>query len=269
MHIANAIRFVQSNPDPVIRARLAALIEAAPAPGEVVELLAAAQNTDGGWPFAGVAGRPSSLYDTCQMLTGLIELDEVGSAPAERGRAFLLARQSPRGWWRESASLAEFELPLWLDPEAEGALVYTTAVCAGTLAGTDDPADLLAVDQAVGWLQPQVAPNGLLPGYRAFATAWALPAIATVAHRESRTVKRMVGGLGDLLSPDWDAPMLGMLLAGLSQAGLPRATKVVERALQMLTKLQRPDGAWADEHGAPDANLTLQIMRAARRFGLR
>lgn len=269
MNIAHAIRFVQSSPDPVLRARLAALIEAAPASEAVIASLAAQQNLDGGWSFGGVAGRPSSLVDTCQMLNSLVELDEISSAPAERGRAFLLAQQSPRGWWRESASLAEFDLPIWLDPEVEGALVYTTAMCASTLAGTDDPEDLLAVDQAVGWLQPQVAPNGLLPGYRAFSTAAALPAITAIAHRESRTVRRMVGGLGDLLSADWDASMLGMLLAGLSQAGLPRATKVIERALAMLTRLQRADGAWADENGAADAALTLQIIRAARRFGLR
>ncbi len=269
MNIAHAIRFVQSSPDPVVRARLAALVEAAPAPDEVIEILAVQQNSDGGWPFGGVAGRPSSLYDTCQMLISLIELDEVSSAPAERGRAFLRDQQSPRGWWRESASLAEFDLPIWLDPEVEGALVYTTAICASTLAGTDDPEDLLAVDQAVGWLQPQVATNGLLPGYRAFSTAAALPAITAIAHRESRTVRRMVGGLGDLLTADWDAPMLGMLLAGLSQAGLPRMTKVVERGLAMLTKLQRADGSWADENGASDANVTVQIIRAARRFGLR
>jgi hypothetical protein len=269
MNIANAIRFVQSSSDPVMRARLAALTEAAPAPEAVIETLAAQQNPDGGWPFGGVAGRPSSLYDTCQMLISLIELDEVGSEPAERGRAFLLAQQSPRGWWRESARLIEFDLPMWLNPEIEGALVYTTAVCASTLAGTDDAEDLLAVDQAVGWLQAQVSTNGLLPGYRAFSTAWALPAITAIAHRESRTVRRMVGGLGDLLSAEWDAPMIGMLLAGLSQAGLPRATKVVERALSMLTSLQRPDGAWPDENGAADVNLTLQIVRAARRFGLR
>lgn len=267
MHIANAIRFIQSSPDLLIRARFMALSEAAPAPETVINALAATQNADGGWPLEGIAGRPSTLHDTCRMLTNLIELDEVESAPAQRARAFLVGKQLPRGWWRESGQITQYNPPMWMDAEADAALPYTTALCAATLAATD--AELLAVDQAVAWLQGQIAPTGLLPGFRIHATAWAIPAFTAISHRESRSVKRMVGGLGDLLSPEWDASSLGLVLTALSQAGFPRATKLVERGLKLLTPLQAPDGSWPDEDGQADANLTLQIIRAARRFGLR
>ena len=117
--------------------------------------------------------------------------------------------------------------------------------------------------------RPQVASNGLLPGFRIHATALAIPALVAVAHRETRSVRRMVGGLGDQLSAEWDAPTLNAVIGSLAAAGFPRATRVIERALPLLSKLQRPDGAWPDEQNQPDGQLTFQIISAARRLGLR
>ncbi len=267
MDLALATNYLRTRGDWVVQARLAALTKAVPAPEMVLQALAAGQNPDGGWPLDGVAGRPSSVYDTCRFLTSLLELDEGESDMALRARAFLVARQHPRGWWRESAELAPFEPPLWMDAESDAAMVYLTALCAATLAATNE--ELLALDQAVAWLQTQIATTGLLPGFRILATAWAIPAFTAIAHRETRSVKRMLNGLGALLSPEWDAPSLGTLLAALSQAGFPAELREVERAMKVLTRLQHPDGAWLDEDDKPDANLTLQIVRAARRFGLR
>ena len=267
MDLALATNYIKTRGDWVVQARLAALTKAVPASDLVLQALAAGQNPDGGWPLRGVAGRPSSLYDTCRFVSALLELDEGESEMALRARAFLVARQHVRGWWRESAALAPFDPPLWMDANSDAAMVYLTALCAATLAATE--AELLALDQAVAWLQGQIAPTGLLPGFRIFATAWAIPAFTAIAHRETRSVKRMLNGLGALLSPEWDASSLGTLLAALSQAGFPPELREVERALKILTRLQQPDGAWLDEDEKPDAHLTLQIMRAARRFGLR
>lgn len=267
MNIAQAINFIQTRGDWVLQARLAAITSAAPALDLVLNALTAGQNPDGGWPLNGTAGRPTSLYDTCRFLSWLNELDEGGSEMAERARALLVARQSPRGWWRESQDLLPFNPPLWMDAESDEALVYTTALCAATLASYDE--NPLEVDQAVNWLQGQIAPTGLLPGFRIEATAWAIPAFVANGHRETRSVKRMLMGLGKVLSPEWDAPTLATMLTGLSQAGFPRATREVERGLALLGDLQRPDGGWNDGDGKPDAQLTLQIIRAARRFGLR
>lgn len=268
MNLGQATRWIDTNGDELLKARLAALLEAAPAPEPLLALIAAGQRPDGGWPFAGDPANPSSLHETCRMLQLLAELDQADHPAAQAARAYLQRAQSPRGFWREPAALSALNPPLWMDPDSDDATIYTTALCAATLAAAN-PDDMLALDQAVTWLQPQVPSNGLLPGFRVHATALAVRAFVAVAHRETRSVRRMIGGLGDQLTPEWDAATLGVVVGSLAAAGFPRATKVIERALGLLSKLQRPDGAWADEQDQPDGHLTLQIIRAARRLGVR
>lgn len=268
MNLGQATRWIETNGDELLNARLAALLEGAPAPEPLLASIAAGQRPDGSWPFAGEPANPSSLHETCRMLQLLADLDAPEHPAAAAGRGYLSQTQSPRGFWREQQALAALQPPLWMDPESDDATIYTTALCAATLGAVENP-DMLAVDQAVTWIQPQVASNGLLPGFRIHATALAVRALVAAAHRETRSVRRMVGGLGDHLSAEWDAPTLAVVIDSLGAAGFPRATRVIERALPLLSKLQRPDGAWPDEQNQPDGQLTWQIVRAARRLGVR
>ncbi len=267
MDLTAATEFLYASADPLLVARAQAVLEAAPAPEAVMAQLAALQNADGGWPFELSAGRPSAVDESARMLLVLYDLDELGSALAERTQAWLVAQQSPRGWWREPTALSAYNPPLWSDPESDAALVYTTARAAAALSVLGE--NLIELDSAMNWLQGQVAPTGLLPGFRIVATAWAVPAFVAVSHRDTRSVKRMIAGLGNALSPEWDAPLLSTLLSTLALARFPRATRVITRALEQVSALQLSSGAWPNEDGAPDAEVTFQIVRAARWFGLR
>lgn len=269
MNLQQAIEYVQNSNDALVQAQLAALLEGAPAPDAVIEAVRQRQNVDGSWPYASESGNPPSLHETCRWLHTLEALDAVGTDSAERARSWLRDQQHPRGWWRESDDLARLDPPLWMHPESDDGTIYTTALCANTLALLGEAEDTLAIDQAVTWLQPQIANNGLLPGFRVHATALALPAFVAIAHAETRSVKRMLRGLGDVLSDAWDTSMLALALIAVAQAGLDRHIKLVERLLNLLTQRQQPDGAWRNDDDQPDAVLTLQILRAARRVGIR
>lgn len=266
MQILQAGELLLEADDPLIRARAAALLEAAPAPAAVLDALGAQQNPDGGWPLQGVAGNPSCVDDTVTQLLTLAELDECAHPLAERGVAWLVAQQG-NGWFREPAALSSYAPPLWADPEAEAALAYTTARALAALATLE--MEPIALDNATLWLQGQIGSNGLLPGFRVVATAWALPGFVALTHRETRSVKRMVGGLAQALTPEWDAPLLTTVLYALVLAGFPRATRLILRMLDQLSALQLPSGLWPDEEGQPSLALTMQIVRAARRLGLR
>ena len=267
MDLSRAIEALYASNDPLIEARTKAVLEAAPAPDAILEALAAQQNEDGGWPLNGVQGQPSSIEDTTSMLLLLLELDEQGHAMVEQAERWLVARQAPRGWLREPQDLIAYQPPLWADPESDAALVYSTARAATVLVllGGHD----LVLDGAVMWLQSQLGGSGLLPGFRIVTTAWALPACVHFTHQETRPIKRMISGLGDALSPEWDASLAGTTLTCLSLARFPRSLRLTERVIDLLSAQQRPDGTWLNDAEQPDLSLTLQIVRAARRFGLR
>jgi hypothetical protein len=178
---------------------------------------------------------------------------------------FIEQRQTARGIWRESADLQRFNPPLWMDPDSTAADVYTTAICANTLAvlGGDE----LAVDQAVAWLQTQQARDGLLAGFKAHSSWLALPAFTTIYGPETRTTRRLVAGLGSILDDGWPASMLAWLLQCALDAGYTRRTELVDRAWQQLERAQQPDGSFTVDEGDDSIHITLQALDVARRIG--
>lgn len=269
MRIPEALQWIEQSGNVLAQAKITAMIEATRADDELLDQLAALQNDDGGFPLNGVAGRPSTLNDSCNIIRHFVELEASDHPAVAAASRFILDAQSPRGWWRENSNLAIYSPPLWMDSESDAALIYTTAVCSASLALLDNPEVNVAADKANTWLLGQIANNGLLPGFRVEATGWAMLAAVLLGHRESRPVKRMLGGLGDLLSTDWDAPSLAVMLNGAGIARIPRMTRAVTQAINLLRNLQQPSGAWLNEDGLPDPLLTAWIVRIVRRFGLR
>lgn len=257
---------LEQHGSPLERARLLALTEGR-LPAEAPPELAALQNPDGGFPFDLQSGRPSTLHHTALALQWLQELGLAGDPVAHGGTTFLLSRQTRRGIWRESPGLLEHGAPLWMDAESAWADVHTTAVCAGRLAGRAEAE--LATDRAVAWLKTQQGRDGLLEGFKVFASAAALPAFAAMLGEDARATRRLVAGLGSVLQPDWTAAMLTATLAGLLAAGFGWRTEVVERAWLQLQALQLPDGSFAaaDESESP-TSITLAALAIHRRLGV-
>lgn len=246
--------FVQEHGSPIERARLATLLDEArltTVPPEL-QLL---QNPDGGFPYQLEAGQPSALNHTTLALEWLADLGLDDDPVAGGARAFLRARQAYGGIWREDRALQHEDLPLWMDPDATPADVYTTALCASALLGDD--ATIIQIDRAVSWLQTQQGRDGLLHGFKIQASTIALPVFADLLGEEARPTRRLVAGLGRALTPEWDAGLLAQLLFRLRQAGYGFHTEVVARAWDLLQAAQIPDGSFTTEE--PEGNMAVTI----------
>jgi hypothetical protein len=265
--IARARAFVEARGTPLEQARLLGLLDPqrlSTAPPPAVAEFLALQNQDGGFPFDLVAGRPSALSTTAYALYWLHDLRLHEGAEAQRAIEFLADRQLPRGIWRERAELQAFNPPLWSDPETTAADVYTTALCAGTLAVLSD--DELPVDLAVNWLHKQQARDGVLVGFRAHSSWLAVPAFERIFGNEMRGTRRLIAGLGTIFSNEWPASMTAWMLQSLLDAGYTTRTTLVERAWDHLQTTQLPDGSFTVEADDSPVETTLTAIGVALRF---
>lgn len=254
---------VEANGTPIERLRLGALLggvrpEAAPPELRVL------QNADGGVALFMKAGLPSALSPTADLLGWLRDLGLDRGDEARRALGFISGRQTNRGIWRERPELQTFDPPPWMDPESPPADIYTTAVCAASLAVFGE--DELAVERAVDWLQSQQGRDGLLAGFRAHSSWIAVPAFVAALGEETRATRRLVGGLGAMLQADWTGAMLAWMLCSLLDAGYDMDTPVVARAWSQLQAAQQPDGSFGAEEGEDPVPTVLQALAVARRL---
>ncbi len=262
--IKRARVFVETNGTTIDRARLLTLLDTN-APDTVPDELRSLQNTDGGFPVGLVAGRPSALSPTANVLSSLHDLNVVDTDEAQRALTFIVDRQTPRGIWREGPEVMQFDPPPWMDPDSTPADIYTTALCASTVVLLTD--DELPGDLAVNWLQTQQGRDGLLAGFRAHSSWLAAPAFAAILGQETRATRRLIAGLGMNLADDWSGSMLVWMLQSLLDANYTRRTEVVNRAWYLLEKAQQDDGSFTmDDEGENPVQTTLQAIDVARRI---
>jgi prenyltransferase beta subunit len=266
--IARARTFVETQGTPLEQARLWGLLDPQRlrgTPPAAIDAFLALQNPDGGFPFDLVADRPSTLATTASALYWLHDLRLSDEAAAQRAIEFLSDRQTARGVWREQPEILAFDPPPWSDPASTAADVYTTALCAGTLAVLAD--DELPVDLAVNWLQTQQARDGLLVGFRAHSSWLAVPAFERIFGQETRGTRRLIAGLGTAFSDNWPASMVAWMLQALMSAGYTTRTSLVERAWNQLQTTQLPDGSFTVDEGDSPVQTTLTALDVALRFG--
>ncbi len=259
--------FVQAQGSPIERARLVALLDGTRPPSVPPEIQAV-QNPDGGFPYELRAGQPSTLNHTALVLEWLHDLGH-GDDPAAAGaRAYLRARQTLGGIWREDRALQQEEWPLWMDPESTAADVYTTALCGAAL--HEDDSAIIQLDRAVAWLQTQQGRDGLLHGFKLQASILALPIFAHLLGDQARPTRRLVAGLGQALTAGWDGSLIAELLFRLRQSGYGFHTEVVTRAWELLQQSQAADGSFASEEG-PEGVVaaTIRALDIAHSIGQR
>jgi hypothetical protein len=233
-------------------------------PIDVPSAFRSAQNDDGGFALDLQPDRPSSLVTTAQSLRWLHDLQLLKSSEAQKALHFMLDRQSVRGIWREHVELQVFNPPPWMNPDSPSADVYTTAICAGTLAlvsGED-----FRVDRAVTWLQTQQARDGLLMGFKAHSSWLAVPAFVQVFGQETRATRRLIAGLGEIVGAYWPGSMLAWMLQSLLDAGYTSQTLLVERAWDLLSNAQQPDGSFTTEDQDDLVQTALRAIDVARRL---
>jgi squalene cyclase len=261
--IERARAFVETNGTAIERVRLRALLDD-DMPDTMPDELRALQNSDGGFAVGLVAGRPSALSPTANVLAWLRDLDLIDTDETQRALTYIVDRQTPRGIWRENPEVMQFDPSPWMDPESTAGDIYTTALCASSIVLLSD--DELPADLAVNWLQTQQGRDGLLAGFKAHSSWLAAPAFETILGQETRATRRLIAGLGTILADDWSGSMLAWMLQSLLDANYTRRTEVVNRAWYLLQEAQGADGSFTTDEGDNPVQTTLQALDVARRI---
>lgn len=263
VNLERARNFVATHGTLVEQARLAVLLGKEPEPpGTLTDL----QHANGGLPYDWEAGAPVSLQHTALTLQWLRDLELTNDTAATKAVTFLLKAQKGRGLWRESDELRRYDLPLWMDPDASAADVYTTALCANAL--VPYPHASLVLDRAQAWLQTQQARDGLLQGFKLHASALAIPVFTETVGPESRATRRLVAGLGGSLGPDWAASTIVLVLRQMLDAGYGLRTELVARAWTILQTSQLQDGSFrSEDENIRSTAVTLDVLYIAHQLG--
>lgn len=235
------------------RARLEGIFGAAAPAREVVQLLTALQNSDGGFPEAEEGPALSSVAATCRMLAELKEMPPLAGSPmASRAVAFLRRCQRPGGSWGQGDG----------SPDLTAWAAYTIY--------TLEPAHQDPLSRSARYLkrfaqdEPGLSARGL-------ACAWALwVGLWGEASPEARRGFRLLADR-PLTSPELAFWLICALEVGAGGPYLfPLAQRVAELAAQ-----QQPDGLWpagepwlGEISGEGSLDSTLEALRVFALCGL-
>lgn len=268
MDIRKALNFVREQGSALDRARAEALLQEALPPAEVVAGLEALQGLEGGWPAELQAGLPESVVGTWAGLRACQDLGLLGRPMAQRGKAFLLARQGQDGGW-EDPGVEGRPRPRWLSQGEEAGRLYVTALVSSLFVACGwgkEPAlgrtlDLFLKHQQEG---------GTFRGFPRQTTWHALPLLATVLGRQSGPAQNILLALGRAIGEGgWSPGAFAALLLNLLISGYGMETPLVRQVWEQILMRQREDGAWEGEEEGDALQSTLEVMRCWRRIILK
>lgn len=259
---ARAIAFVRAQGSASELSRLRILLEGTQPTAEEAAIILADQRADGGWaPFW--AGDYSAVDATCFRLA---QAEQGGIHPEhtaiQRAAQFLRERQRSDGSWEEDAAVAD-AAPPWARPGDLSARLYLTANSAYWLAR------LLPSDAAAGRgaavLRVHLDEHGSMPTFR--HAHW-LAAGMWYRLGEAAIAERVLAALLHQVDETTPASSLSWLITCLRAVDVPADHPTVAKALSLLERCQRADGAWTSEDGpSADAPTTLEALRALRLCG--
>lgn len=268
MDIRKALSFVRERGDALARARAEALLQEALPPAEVVAGLEALQGPEGGWPAELHPGLPESVVGTWAGLRACQDLGLLGRPVAQRGKAFLLARQSPDGGWEDPGAEGR-PSPRWLSQGEEAGRLYVTALVSSLFVACGwgkEPALGRTLDLFLKHQQE----DGTFHGFPRQTTWYALPLLATSLGRQSGPAQNILLTLGrEIGEGGWFPGMFAALLFNLLISGYGMETLLVRQAWKQILMRQREDGAWEGEDGKDAVQSTLEVMRCWRRIILK
>jgi squalene cyclase len=212
-----------------------------------------------------VRGNPTTVDNTLSALWWMEELGLLGSPLTDQAYAYLLAVQREDGGWDEDPTLAQYELPPWVQVGQMPARLYLTAYAAywmGRRGYLGHPAFL----RALKFLRSHQDQAGKLQGY--LHTTWiASSAFLLAGPPYAELALRGVQYLAGRPLSSWEASQLGWALSCLGAAGLPAEHPFVVQGLAALLERQRPDGSWASEDGEAHAvSATVQVLRVLKHY---
>jgi len=261
-----ALAFIREHGDALAHARAMALLEGTPPTPEVVAGLERGASPGGGWPAGLEVGSPGGIGATVEVLFSLADLGLEEHPLAQKGLAFLLARQEPDGAWQEPP--AERASPLrWLRQGEEAGRLYLTAWVGSLLVAygrEEDP----AVTRALDLLLKCQLPGGAFTGFPRHTTWYALPLLARRLGIRSGPTQNILLFLGqELGEKGWFASMFAAMLHNLLLSGYGMETALVRTSWEQLLLRQGEDGSWASEEGEADGvRTTLEVLWCWKRI---
>lgn len=261
VNIPLAIEYVKQISDSLALARLEFLLTETPPSNDVIHQFESNQRLDGGWsPFW--ISNYSSVDATCFRLAKAHQLG-LNTAVSSIAKAvdFLLNRQQLDGKWEEEPSVAKVAPP-WASPGDLASQLYLTANCGYWIAllSPIQPSK----DKATNFLLKHLGEHGRFPSY--LHTHW-LTAGLCYATGNRHHAEKIISYLENKQN-EFSANNLTWLTVCLLAAKMPAHHPFLQRAINRLAQLQKPDGRWqSDDQMEEDVHVTLEALRALKLSG--
>lgn len=255
------VAYIDQNGSEVERARLRGILGRPRPEAKVVRALEARENDDGGFPYAMVPGRLSTILATTTALEWMQDLGWLRSPQAERALTYLQSVQRPDGSWDEPPGLIKFNPPPRLLPGDPRVRVLSTALAACWLARVGRHDDH-AVVRAASYLRDRQGPDGRFAGF--LQATWMATAFFLIIEGEgSESAARGLGALAAVEVARWSPGAQAGMLNALGEAGVPEDAPLIQQGVARLLVLACPDGSWLSEDGdLYRVEATLRALRA-------
>jgi len=267
LDIQKAISFVEENGTELETYRLSYLLGEKGDDGVPLGFLKGLQNDDGGFPYKGEKGKPSSVNHTISNLSIMIELGLTGSEVCRNAVDYLMSIQGEDGGWDESHAISRYDPPFWDLPGNLKTKMWLTASVLShliqlgyreseavrrgrefLLRNRDEEGKFFGFLHST-WIS--VGVFGQLEGADSEIVKSALEVI-------ERNLDRLEDGAGDLI---W-------CLECFYVGGVSKGNTIARRCVDRVIGLQRRDGAWTsgdgEEHSVSTTIGALRILKMYR-----
>jgi squalene cyclase len=261
-----SIAFIETHGSELEKARLRCILYGLQPEPQVLQSFTGLQNEDGGFPFGLAPGNLSAVDNTLSALWWLDELKLLESATVDKGLEYLEAVQREDGGWDEAPSLAQYDLPPWVNPGDLRTRLYLSAYAAYWLA-VRGYLPQPAFQKALHFLLEHQDESGKFYGY--LHATW----IATSVFRivDKGYTQAAEKGLQYLASRDlstWADSQITWALDCLGRAGLGKEHPFIEACLAELLRRQEPAGSWSSEDGETFAvGATIEALKVLKFYG--
>jgi hypothetical protein len=257
-----AIDFIYSNGTPMEIARLDSILKRNPS--NVLGIIQALQNRDGGFPYNMDPGTPSTLNTTEFVLVWLHDLALLDSEVGTKAFQFMLSLQHQDGTWDEPDKILLYDPPPWMVPHNDYAIAFTTANSAfwlGVKGLKTEP-----FHRACTFLKSSQDKSGKFPGF--IHTTWISTAVLAMEKDWTfNPVVRALSYLDGLSLEQWEASQISWMLWYFALADIPSEIPFLRKAVAELLTRQKEDGRFASEDGDSfSVNSTLEAVKIIKAY---
>lgn len=256
----SALEYIHAHGNDIEKARIDHIVSGVKPSSALQRSLKNKQNKDGGFPFQGVKGRPSTLSDTTFTLSWLDDLGLMPTDTSIRALDFIASRQLKDGSWDEDPAINSCNPPPWMKPGVTAVVVFCTASALFWLIG-DGKTE--RVPQGLQFLARHQAPSGAFAGFR-HNTWLAVAVMGMLRGWGTPGVRQGLDYLASIPAGQWVPSQLSWMLWTFLKGGIPAGCSFFCRMFGLLLQKQNSDGSFLAEDGPEYAvNATIEALKVA------